>query len=174
LADDIARSMSAISSRVAVVPGRNVIGIELPNPKRQIVYLREIIATQDFYKNKAKLGLALGKTIGGEAVIADLAKMPHLLVAGTTGSGKSVAINTMILSLLYRMTPEQCRMIMVDPKMLELSVYDGIPHLLTPVVTDPKKAVVALKWAVREMEERYRKMAKVGVRNIDGFNERRF
>ena len=172
LADDIARSMSAISSRVAVVPGRNVIGIELPNPKRQIVYLREIIATQDFYKNKAKLGLALGKTIGGEAVIADLAKMPHLLVAGTTGSGKSVAINTMILSLLYRMTPEQCRMIMVDPKMLELSVYDGIPHLLTPVVTDPKKAVVALKWAVREMEERYRKMAKVGVRNIDGFNER--
>ncbi len=172
LADDIARSMSAISSRVAVVPGRNVIGIELPNPKRQIVYLREIIATRDFYENKAKLGLALGKTIGGEAVIADLAKMPHLLVAGTTGSGKSVAINTMILSLLYRMTPEQCRMIMVDPKMLELSVYDGIPHLLTPVVTDPKKAVVALKWAVREMEERYRKMAKVGVRNIDGFNER--
>ena len=172
LSDDIARSMSAISARVAVVPGRNVIGIELPNPKRQIVYLREIIATQDFYQNKAKLGLALGKTIGGEAVIADLAKMPHLLVAGTTGSGKSVAINTMILSLLYRMTPEQCRMIMVDPKMLELSVYDGIPHLLTPVVTDPKKAVVALKWAVREMEERYRKMAKVGVRNIDGFNER--
>lgn len=172
LSDDIARSMSAISARVAVVPGRNVIGIELPNPKRQIVYLREIIATQDFYQNKAKLGLALGKTIGGEAVIADLAKMPHLLVAGTTGSGKSVAINTMILSLLYRMTPEQCRMIMVDPKMLELSVYDGIPHLLTPVVTDPKKAVIALKWAVREMEERYRKMAKVGVRNIDGFNER--
>ncbi|MBI0177315.1 FtsK/SpoIIIE family DNA translocase [Bartonella apis] len=172
LSDDIARSMSAISARVAVVPGRNVIGIELPNPKRQIVYLREIIATKDFYQNKAKLGLALGKTIGGEAVIADLAKMPHLLVAGTTGSGKSVAINTMILSLLYRMTPEQCRMIMVDPKMLELSVYDGIPHLLTPVVTDPKKAVVALKWAVREMEERYRKMAKVGVRNIDGFNER--
>ena len=172
LADDIARSMSAISTRVAVVPGRNVIGIELPNPTRQIVYLREIIATRDFYENKAKLGLALGKTIGGEAVIADLAKMPHLLVAGTTGSGKSVAINTMILSLLYRMTPEQCRMIMVDPKMLELSVYDGIPHLLTPVVTDPKKAVVALKWAVREMEERYRKMAKVGVRNIDSFNER--
>ena len=172
LADDIARSMSAISTRVAVIPGRNVIGIELPNPTREIVYLREIIATRDFFENKAKLGLALGKTIGGEAVIADLAKMPHLLVAGTTGSGKSVAINTMILSLLYRMTPEQCRLIMVDPKMLELSVYDGIPHLLTPVVTDPKKAVVALKWAVREMEERYRKMAKVGVRNIDGFNER--
>ncbi|WP_297322737.1 DNA translocase FtsK [uncultured Bartonella sp.] len=172
LADDIARSMSAISTRVAVIPGRNVIGIELPNPTREMVYLREIVATRDFFENKAKLGLALGKTIGGEAVIADLAKMPHLLVAGTTGSGKSVAINTMILSLLYRMTPEQCRMIMVDPKMLELSVYDGIPHLLTPVVTDPKKAVVALKWAVREMEERYRKMAKVGVRNIDGFNER--
>lgn len=172
LADDIARSMSAISARVAVVPGRNVIGIELPNPTREVVYLREIMETRDFCESRAKLGLALGKTIGGEPVIADLAKMPHLLVAGTTGSGKSVAINTMILSLLYRMTPEQCRLIMVDPKMLELSVYDGIPHLLTPVVTDPKKAVVALKWAVREMEERYRKMAKVGVRNIDGFNER--
>ncbi len=172
LADDIARSMSAISARVAVIPGRNVIGIELPNPTREVVYLREIMQTRDFYESKAKLGLALGKTIGGEPVIADLAKMPHLLVAGTTGSGKSVAINTMILSLLYRMTPEQCRLIMVDPKMLELSIYDGIPHLLTPVVTDPKKAVVALKWAVREMEERYRKMAKVGVRNIDGFNER--
>src|SRR5690606_15649785 len=127
---------------------------------------------EDFEKNKAKLGLALGKTINGEPVIADLAKMPHLLVAGTTGSGKSVAINTMILSLLYRMTPEQCRLIMIDPKMLELSVYDGIPHLLTPVVTDPKKAVVALKWTVREMEDRYRKMSKVGVRNVDGFNQR--
>ncbi|UTO28294.1 FtsK/SpoIIIE family DNA translocase [Bartonella harrusi] len=172
LADDIARSMRAISARVAVVPGRNVIGIELPNATREMVYLRDILQAQEFMESKAKLGLALGKTIGGEAVIADLAKMPHLLVAGTTGSGKSVAINTMILSLLYRMTPEQCRLIMVDPKMLELSVYDGIPHLLTPVVTDPKKAVIALKWAVREMEERYSKMSKLGVRNIDGFNAR--
>ncbi|WP_455480630.1 DNA translocase FtsK 4TM domain-containing protein [Bartonella sp. B12(2025)] len=172
LADDIARSMRAISVRVAVVPGRNVIGIELPNATREMVYLREILQAQEFVDSKAKLGLALGKTIGGETVITDLAKMPHLLVAGTTGSGKSVAINTMILSLLYRMTPEQCRLIMVDPKMLELSVYDGIPHLLTPVVTDPKKAIIALKWAVREMEERYSKMSKVGVRNIDGFNAR--
>ncbi|OJU47953.1 MAG: cell division protein FtsK [Mesorhizobium sp. 61-13] len=172
LADDIARSMSAIACRVAVVPGRNAIGIELPNAKRETVYLREIMASRDFETTKAKLALALGKTINGEAVIVDIAKMPHVLVAGTTGSGKSVAINTMILSLLYRMTPEQCRLIMIDPKMLELSVYDGIPHLLTPVVTDPKKAVVALKWTVREMEDRYRKMSKVGVRNIDGFNQR--
>ncbi|TIR99407.1 MAG: cell division protein FtsK, partial [Mesorhizobium sp.] len=172
LSDDIARSMSAIACRVAVVPGRNAIGIELPNAKRETVYLREIMASRDFETTKAKLALALGKTINGEAVIVDIAKMPHVLVAGTTGSGKSVAINTMILSLLYRLTPQECRLIMVDPKMLELSVYDGIPHLLTPVVTDPKKAVVALKWAVREMEERYRKMAKVGVRNIDGFNAR--
>jgi DNA segregation ATPase FtsK/SpoIIIE, S-DNA-T family len=172
LADDIARSMSAISARVAVVQGRNAMGIELPNAKRETVYLRELLASQDFETSKSKLGLCLGKTIGGEPVIADLAKMPHLLVAGTTGSGKSVAINTMILSLLYRHTPEQCRLIMVDPKMLELSVYDGIPHLLTPVVTDPKKAVIALKWAVREMEERYKKMSKVGVRNIDGYNTR--
>jgi S-DNA-T family DNA segregation ATPase FtsK/SpoIIIE len=157
---------------VAVGPGRNAIGIELPNSTRETVYLRELLASEDFEKMKAKLGLALGKTINGEPVIADLAKMPHLLVAGTTGSGKSVAINTMILSLLYRMTPEQCRLIMIDPKMLELSAYDGIPHLLTPVVTDPKKAVVALKWTVREMEDRYRKMSKVGVRNIDGFNQR--
>ncbi|GGK40957.1 FtsK/SpoIIIE family DNA translocase [Salinarimonas ramus] len=172
LADDIARSMSAVSARVAVVPGRNAIGIELPNAKRETVYLRELLASHDFEATKHKLALCLGKTIGGEPVIADLAKMPHLLVAGTTGSGKSVAINTMILSLLYRLTPEQCRLIMVDPKMLELSIYDGIPHLLSPVVTDPKKAVVALKWAVREMEDRYRKMSKVGVRNIDGFNAR--
>ena len=172
LADDIARSMSAIAARVAVVPGRNAIGIELPNSTRETVYLRELIASRDFETSKAKLAMALGKTIGGEPVIADLAKMPHLLVAGTTGSGKSVAINTMILSLLYRLTPEQCRLIMIDPKMLELSVYDGIPHLLTPVVTDPKKAVVALKWTVREMEERYKKMSKIGVRNIDGFNTR--
>ncbi len=172
LAEDIARSMSAIAARVAVVPGRNAIGIELPNEQRETVYLRELIGGKDFQQTKSKLGLSLGKTIGGEAVIADLAKMPHLLVAGTTGSGKSVAINTMILSLLYRLTPQQCRLIMIDPKMLELSVYDGIPHLLSPVVTDPKKAVVALKWTVREMEERYRKMSKVGVRNIDGFNAR--
>ncbi len=172
LADDIARSMSALSARVAVVPGRNVIGIELPNVTRETVYFREMIESEDFDKSGYKLALGLGKTIGGEPVIAELAKMPHLLVAGTTGSGKSVAINTMILSLLYRMTPEQCRLIMVDPKMLELSVYDGIPHLLTPVVTDPKKAVMALKWAVREMEERYRKMSRLGVRNIDGYNGR--
>src|SRR5829696_2743903 len=172
LADDIARSMSAVSARVAVVQGRNAIGIELPNLKRETVYLRELLASQDFESTKHKLALCLGKTIGGEPVIADLARMPHLLVAGTTGSGKSVAINTMILSLLYRLKPEECRLIMVDPKMLELSVYDGIPHLLSPVVTDPKKAVIALKWAVREMEERYKKMSKLGVRNIDGFNER--
>ncbi|PPQ36968.1 cell division protein FtsK, partial [Rhodoblastus acidophilus] len=172
LADDIARSMSAVSARVAVVPGRNAIGIELPNPRRETVYLRELIASPDFSDSKHRLAIALGKTIGGEPVIVDLAKMPHLLVAGTTGSGKSVAINTMILSLLYRLKPQDCRLIMVDPKMLELSVYDGIPHLLTPVVTDPKKAVVALKWAVREMEDRYKKMSKLGVRNIDGFNAR--
>jgi S-DNA-T family DNA segregation ATPase FtsK/SpoIIIE len=172
LADDIARSMSAIAARVAVVPGRNAIGIELPNQRRETVYLRELMASQDFENSKAKLALALGKTINGEPVIADLAKMPHVLVAGTTGSGKSVSINTMILSLLYRLTPQECRLIMIDPKMLELSVYDGIPHLLTPVVTDPKKAVVALKWTVKEMEDRYRKMSKVGVRNIDGFNQR--
>jgi S-DNA-T family DNA segregation ATPase FtsK/SpoIIIE len=172
LADDIARSMSAIAARVAVVPGRNAIGIELPNQRRETVYLRELLGSRDFEQSKARLAMALGKNIGGEPVIADIAKMPHLLVAGTTGSGKSVAINTFILSLLYRLTPEQCRLIMIDPKMLELSVYDGIPHLLSPVVTDPKKAVVALKWTVREMEERYKKMSKIGVRNIDGFNSR--
>ena len=172
LADDIARSMSAIACRVAVVPGRNAIGIELPNARRETVYLREILASRDFEQSKLKLALALGKNINGEAVTVDIAKMPHVLVAGTTGSGKSVAINTMILSLVYRMTPDQCRLIMIDPKMVELSVYDGIPHLLTPVVTEPKKAVVALKWTVREMEDRYRKMAKLGVRNQEGFNAR--
>jgi DNA segregation ATPase FtsK/SpoIIIE, S-DNA-T family len=172
LADDIARSMSALSARVAVVPGRNAIGIELPNPHREKVMLRELLAADASDSSSAKLPLCLGKTIGGEPVIVDLARMPHLLIAGTTGSGKSVAINTMILSLLYTLKPEQCRLIMVDPKMLELSVYDNIPHLLTPVVTDPKKAVVALKWAVREMEERYKKMSKLGVRNIDGYNAR--
>jgi S-DNA-T family DNA segregation ATPase FtsK/SpoIIIE len=172
LADDIARSMSALSARVAVVPGRNAIGIELPNAHREKVYLRELLVAKECTESVAKLPLCLGKNIGGESIIVDLARMPHLLIAGTTGSGKSVAINTMILSLLYRLRPDQCRLIMVDPKMLELSVYDGIPHLLTPVVTDPKKAVVALKWAVREMEERYKRMAKLGVRNIDGYNVR--
>ncbi|GAB4068715.1 hypothetical protein GCM10028812_28420 [Ancylobacter sonchi] len=172
LSADISRSMSAISARVAVVEGRNVIGIELPNQRRETVWLREMLSSHEFEAAKAKLGIALGKTIGGEPVIVDLARMPHLLVAGTTGSGKSVAINTMILSLLYRHRPDQCRLIMIDPKMLELSVYEGIPHLLTPVVTDPKKAIVALKWAVREMEERYKKMSRLGVRNIDGFNAR--
>ena len=172
LADDIARSMSAVSARVAVVSGRNAIGIELPNPTREKVYLRELLTGDDYNENAAKLPLCLGKTIGGESVIVDLSRMPHLLIAGTTGSGKSVAINTMILSLVYRLRPDQCRLIMVDPKMLELSVYDGIPHLLTPVVTDPKKAVVALKWAVREMEGRYKKMSKLGVRNIEGYNAR--
>jgi S-DNA-T family DNA segregation ATPase FtsK/SpoIIIE len=172
LADDIARSMSAVSARVAVVPGRNAIGIELPNEFREKVYFREMLASQEYNNTPAKLPLCLGKTIGGEPVVVDLARMPHLLIAGTTGSGKSVAINTMLLSLLYKLRPDQCRLIMIDPKMLELSVYDGIPHLLTPVVTDPKKAVVALKWAVREMEERYKKMSKLGVRNIDGYNTR--
>jgi DNA segregation ATPase FtsK/SpoIIIE, S-DNA-T family len=172
LADDIARSMSAISARVAVVPGRNAIGIELPNGHREKVYLRELLVAREINESVAKLPLCLGKNIGGESIIVDLARMPHLLIAGTTGSGKSVAINTMILSLVYRLRPDQCRLIMVDPKMLELSVYDGIPHLLTPVVTDPKKAVVALKWAVREMEERYKRMSKLGVRNIDGYNAR--
>jgi S-DNA-T family DNA segregation ATPase FtsK/SpoIIIE len=172
LSDDIARSMSAVAARVAVIPGRNVIGIELPNQRRETVYLRELLSAKEYEKSRAPLTLALGKTIGGEAVMADLAKMPHLLIAGTTGSGKSVALNTMILSLLYRMAPEQCRLIMIDPKMLELSVYDDIPHLLAPVVIDPKKAVVALKWAVREMEQRYGKMAKVGVRGVEAFNER--
>jgi S-DNA-T family DNA segregation ATPase FtsK/SpoIIIE len=172
LADDIARSMSAISARVAVVPGRNAIGIELPNAHREKVYLRELLVAKESNESVAKLPLCLGKNIGGESIIVDLARMPHLLIAGTTGSGKSVAINTMILSLVYRLRPDQCRLIMVDPKMLELSVYDGIPHLLTPVVTDPKKAVVALKWAVREMEERYKRMSKLGVRNIDGYNAR--
>ena len=172
LADDIARSMSAISARVAVVPGRNAIGIELPNARRETVYLREMLASKDFTKSKAKLPICLGKNISGDPVVVDLARMPHVLVAGTTGSGKSVSINTTIMSLLYRHKPEECRLIMIDPKMLELSIYDGIPHLLTPVVTDPAKAVVALKWAVREMEQRYKNMSKMGVRNIDGFNKR--
>lgn len=172
LADDIARSMSALSARIAVIPGQNVIGIELPNPYRQTVYLKELLASADYQQTKQNLPLILGKDIGGQPIIADLVRMPHLLVAGTTGSGKSVSINTMILSLLFKFSPDQCKFIMIDPKMLELSVYDEIPHLLAPVVTDPKKAVIALKWAVREMENRYRAMAKLGVRNIDGFNAR--
>ena len=172
LADDIARSMSALSVRVAVVPGRNVIGIELPNQNRETVYLREMMAARSFERSAHKLALALGKDIGGAPVLADLAKMPHLLIAGTTGSGKSVAVNTMILSLLYRLPPDRCKFIMIDPKMLELSIYDDIPQLLTPVVTDSKKAVVALRWAVREMENRYRAMSKMGVRNIDSYNQR--
>ncbi|MEG3616921.1 DNA translocase FtsK 4TM domain-containing protein [Magnetovibrio sp. PR-2] len=172
LSDDIARSMSAVSVRVATVPGRNVIGIELPNQTREMVHLHELIASQDFEKAKGGLNLALGKDIGGNPVIVDLARMPHLLVSGTTGSGKSVGVNAMICSLLYQYTPDQCRFIMIDPKMLELSVYDDIPHLLSPVVTDPGKAVVALKWAVREMEDRYRLMSQMGVRNITGYNQR--
>ena len=172
LSDDIARSMSAVSVRIAVVPGRNVIGIELPNVTREIVNLSELLASEPFEKVSGKLPLALGKDISGASMIVDLARMPHLLIAGTTGSGKSVAINTMILSLLYKLSPDDLRLVMIDPKMLELSVYDGIPHLLSPVVTDPKKAVVALKWTVGEMEERYRKMSKMGVRNIEGYNGR--
>ena len=172
LADDIARSMSAVSVRIAVIPGQSVIGIEMPNEKRADVYLKELVSCEEFKTSEKPLLLALGKDIGGKPTFADLAKMPHLLVAGTTGSGKSVAINTMILSLVYRLTPAQVRLIMVDPKMLELSVYNGIPHLLTPVVTDPKKAVLALNWAVREMDQRYSQMSELGVRNIDGYNKK--
>ena len=172
LADDIARNMSARSCRVSIVQGRNAIGIELPNKLRETVYLRDLLASSEFERAGHALPMALGETIGGEPYITDLAKMPHLLIAGTTGSGKSVGVNAMILSILYRLDPEQCKFIMIDPKMLELSVYDGIPHLLAPVVTDPKKAVVALKWTVKEMEDRYRRMSKIGVRNIASFNER--
>ena len=172
LADDIARSMSVASARVSVVPGRNAIGIELPNQRRETVYLRDMLGSTEYERGTQVVPVVLGETIGGEPYIADLAKMPHLLIAGTTGSGKSVGVNAMILSILYRLPPEQCRLIMIDPKMLELSVYDGIPHLLAPVVTDPKKAIVALKWTVREMEDRYRRMSKIGVRNIASFNER--
>ncbi len=172
LADDIARSMSALAVRVAVVPGRSVIGIELPNRSRETVFLRELLSSVEYERTAAQLALVLGKDISGAPVIADLASMPHLLIAGTTGSGKSVGINTMILSLIYRLAPDKCKFIMIDPKMLELSVYDGIPHLLHPVVTEPRKAIVALKWTVREMEERYRAMSKLGVRNIEGYNQR--
>jgi S-DNA-T family DNA segregation ATPase FtsK/SpoIIIE len=172
LADDIARSMSSISARISVIPGRNLLGIELPNAERETVYLRELMETEEYRDERIKLPIALGKDIGGSPVMADLARMPHLLIAGTTGSGKSVAVNAMILSYLYRLTPDECKFIMIDPKMLELSVYDGIPHLLAPVVTEPKKAIVALKWAVREMEDRYRLMSTLGVRNISGYNKR--
>jgi S-DNA-T family DNA segregation ATPase FtsK/SpoIIIE len=172
LSDDIARSMSVAACRVSVVQGRNAIGIELPNAKRETVYLRDLLSSPEYEKSNQILPLALGESIGGEPYIADLSKMPHLLIAGTTGSGKSVGVNAMILSILYRLSPDQCRFIMIDPKMLELSVYDGIPHLLAPVVTDPKKAIVALKWTVREMEDRYRRMSKIGVRNIAGYNEK--
>ncbi len=172
LADDIARSMSAVSVRIAVVPGRSVIGIELPNATRETVFLREMMASTEFEKSDGRLIMSLGKDIGGTPIFADLARMPHLLVAGTTGSGKSVAINTMIMSLLYRNTPDDVRLIMIDPKMLELSVYDGIPHLLAPVVTEAGKAVMALKWVVREMEDRYRAMSQLSVRNISGYNQR--
>jgi S-DNA-T family DNA segregation ATPase FtsK/SpoIIIE len=172
LSDDIARSMSARACRVSVVSGRNAIGIELPNASRETVYLRDLLSSSEYEKAASNLPMALGETIGGDPYIADLSKMPHLLIAGTTGSGKSVGVNAMILSILYRLTPDQCRFIMIDPKMLELSVYDGIPHLLAPVVTDPKKAIVALKWTVREMENRYRLMSKIGVRNVGGYNDK--
>lgn len=172
LADDIARSMSALSTRIATVPGQNVIGIELPNKQRQTVYLRNLLMSSEYTSSQFSLPLILGQDIGGYTVVADLARMPHLLVAGTTGSGKSVAVNAMILSLLYRFSPNECKFIMIDPKMLELSIYDGIPHLLTPVVTEPKKAVIALKWAVKEMENRYLAMSRLGVRNLEGYNTR--
>ena len=172
LADDIARSMSATSARISVIPGKNAMGVELPNKQRETIFIRDLLESNEYRNSKAQLPIIIGSDIAGEAVIADLAKMPHLLVAGTTGSGKSVAINTMITSLLYKMTPDQCKFIMIDPKMLELSVYEGIPHLLTPVVTEPLKAITALKWVCREMEDRYRIMASLGVRNIAGYNEK--
>ena len=172
LADDVARSLSVTAVRIATVSGRNVIGIEVPNSKRETVFLREILASDEVQKSAGRLSLALGKDISGKAIVADLARMPHLMIAGTTGSGKSVGVNAMILSLLYRMSPDQCRMILIDPKMLELSIYEGIPHLMAPVVTEPAKAVTALKWTVREMERRYRAMSQLGVRNVGGFNDR--
>ena len=172
LADDIARSMSATAVRVAVVPGRSVIGIELPNVRRDTVLLREVLETEAYRASDATLPLALGRTINGDPFVTDLARMPHLLVAGTTGSGKSVGVNAMILSLIYKLSPEDCRFLMIDPKMLELSIYNGIPHLLTPVITDAGKAVQALNWAVAEMEERYKRMSQLGVRNVDVFNNR--
>ncbi|MFT6220290.1 MAG: S-DNA-T family DNA segregation ATPase FtsK/SpoIIIE, partial [Rickettsiales bacterium] len=172
LADDIARSMSAVSTRIAVVPGKTTIGIELPNANREMISFYEMIASEEYKYTQAALPIILGKDIGGEPIIVDLSKMPHLLIAGTTGSGKSVGVNAMILSILYKLTPEECRFIMIDPKMLELSTYDGIPHLLAPVVTEPGRAVVALKWVTNEMEERYRAMSNLNVRNIAGYNEK--
>ena len=172
LSDDIARNMSAQSTRIAVVPGRNAMGVELPNTRRETVWLRDMLASETFQNSDANLPMVMGEDIGGAPFVTDLSKMPHLLVAGTTGSGKSVGVNAMILSLMYKLTPDECKFIMIDPKMLELSVYDGAPHLLAPVVTEPKKAVVALKWTVREMEDRYRKMSKMGVRNMAGYNEK--
>ena len=172
LADDISRSMSSTSARIAVIPGKNSIGIELPNDDKETVYLREILESTTFENKEEGIALSLGKNIGGESTIADLSRMPHLMIAGTTGSGKSVGINGMILSILYKFKPEDCRLIMVDPKMIELSVYDGIPHLLTPVITNPKKAVVGLKWVVREMDDRYNRMSKLSVRTMDAFNKK--
>ena len=172
LADDISRSMSSTSARIAVIPGKNSIGIELPNDDKETVYLREILESNTFENKEDGIALSLGKNIGGEPTIADLSRMPHLMIAGTTGSGKSVGINGMILSILYKFKPEDCRLIMVDPKMIELSVYDGIPHLLTPVITNPKKAVVGLKWVVREMDDRYNRMSKLSVRTMDAFNKK--
>ena len=172
LADDIARSLSVTAVRIATVPGRNVIGIEVPNARRETVFLSEILSSDEVQTHAGRLALALGKDISGAPIVADLARMPHLMIAGTTGSGKSVGVNAMILSLLYRLSPDQCRLILIDPKMLELSMYEGIPHLMAPVVTEPKKAVTALKWTVREMERRYRAMSQLGVRNIGGYNDR--
>ena len=172
LADDVARSLSVTAVRIATVPGRNVIGIEVPNAKRETVFLSELLASEEVQRHPGRLVLALGKDISGTAVVADLQRMPHLMIAGTTGSGKSVGVNAMILSLLYRLSPEQCRLILIDPKMLELSTYESIPHLMAPVVTEPAKAVTALKWTVREMERRYRAMSQLGVRNIGGYNDR--
>jgi S-DNA-T family DNA segregation ATPase FtsK/SpoIIIE len=172
LADDIARSLSVTAVRIATVPGRNVIGIEVPNAKRETVFLSEILSSDEVQKHGGRLTLALGKEISGAPIFADLARMPHLMIAGTTGSGKSVGVNAMILSLLYRLSPDQCRLILIDPKMLELSMYEGIPHLMAPVVTEPAKAVTALKWTVREMERRYRAMSQLGVRNLSGYNDR--
>jgi S-DNA-T family DNA segregation ATPase FtsK/SpoIIIE len=172
LADDIARSLSVVAVRIATVTGRNVIGIEVPNAKRETVFFAELLGGAEWETQTGKLTLALGKDISGAPVFADLARMPHLLIAGTTGSGKSVGVNAMIMSLLYRLSPEECRLILIDPKMLELSVYDGIPHLMAPVVTEPAKAVAALKWVVREMERRYRSMSQLAVRNVGGYNDR--
>ena len=172
LSDDIARNMSAMSARVAIIPGKNVIGIEIPNSVKNPVYLSELFRNEKFIANEKNLILALGKDISGNAIFANLENMPHLLIAGTTGSGKSVGINVMITSILYKHSPDDCKFILIDPKMLELSVYEGVPHLITPVVTDPKKAIVALKWVVREMESRYKKMSLLGVRNIENYNLR--